>query len=1065
MRLLFLLLVLLSLNGQLWAKEMPEAYTDFHHDDVIPLSLNPLKSGQLSFTVQGQTIQLPKNLTKSGNHTHSFHQSFSNGELNATWGGGGLFGQLRLANNNYIITTEGHGMWAVKMPDNASYNSCGVQHNQVFEHDLNLKTINRNNHKKAAGTVIDLLVVYDQAIADRYPGELLNARVQQYIHVANQSYANSQLDLSLRLVGLKQTGYNANNANATLLDQLRKTLANISRYQGLTEVPGWRAATGADLVIFLRTHDILTRGNCGIAYFPAGNGQQFNTSYGINIMADGASSWSVCTDQLMVHEIGHNLGAGHHNAALQNRYLPDAAGFAKPGQYGTIMGSFGTGDPNRFLELNYFSSPYVQCGGDACGVPGQRDNVHVMSLLKGPVSQYFQSQSNAPYPDALTPSKTDSDGDGIIDQDDEFPFDSGESKDSDGDGVGDNQDVFPHDPTEWADFDGDGAGDNSDPDIDGDDHLNNVDAFPFDPNEYKDSDSDGVGDHQDAFPDDPTESSDTDGDGVGDNADLDSDNDGYPDIDPDKEDILVISVNNNRILRFDAETGRSKGIEVLPDDGQLTFQSDLVYDSHSQRLIYSTASRIKSIPLRNREQEPTTLVYPYAQDKTQLNSGFPTALAYLLNNKLRVAKTRSTNDSQSQHDYMAEFSIPLVGQAKPLGLKYITTEEESILDFYQQQDTLYALGYNQALYRGHISDSQLQNFTPSPAYWLKNSRAFIVTESGQMIHTKSNQLAMTDAGTGQSLGVFARTASLGYRNLTGITQTRDNRIIVADADKNTLLQFNMDDEFMGELVTGYGMDGPHKIIAVPALKDRFYQNQDRVMSPNAGNWFNPASSGRGFNIGIFNKRLQVLWFTYDQAGLPVWYFSAGLLDGFHYQDTLLKATQISDSEVSFEQVGELAVVFSNERQATVQWQLHELSGSEDIQWQQFSYEPEEDNYTGMWTREDAPGWGTAVTTIGEKTVITPFLYDAAGEPRWLSSDVALGTSPLQFNVGFFTSTTLCPGCSGEAAVDLNYIGEMILDFEQQTWQSDISWPTPLSHKWPINDTNMVRISDEPTRPR
>ncbi len=87
------------------------------------------------------------------------------------------------------------------------------------------------------------------------------------------------------------------------------------------------------------------------------------------------------------------------------------------------------------------------------------------------------------------------------------PYDPGGlDTDSDGDGVVDNLDDFPNDPTESRDSDGDGVGDNAD-------------AFPNNPAETADSDADGVGDNSDAFPEDPTESRDSDGDGSGDNSD------------------------------------------------------------------------------------------------------------------------------------------------------------------------------------------------------------------------------------------------------------------------------------------------------------------------------------------------------------------------------------------------------------------------------------------------------------------------------------------------------------------------------------------------------------------
>ena len=141
----------------------------------------------------------------------------------------------------------------------------------------------------------------------------------------------------------------------------------------------------------------------------------------------------------------------------------------------------------------------------------------------------------------------DSDGDGTLDQNDAFKFDSNETMDSDGDGVGDNADAFDNDANETMDSDGDGVGDNSDAfindgnetmDSDGDGVGDNADAFDNDASETIDSDGDGVGDNSDAFINDGNETMDSDGDGVGDNADafpndetetLDTDGDGVGD--------------------------------------------------------------------------------------------------------------------------------------------------------------------------------------------------------------------------------------------------------------------------------------------------------------------------------------------------------------------------------------------------------------------------------------------------------------------------------------------------------------------------------------------------------
>jgi len=121
--------------------------------------------------------------------------------------------------------------------------------------------------------------------------------------------------------------------------------------------------------------------------------------------------------------------------------------------------------------------------------------------------------------------------------------------DTDGDGVNNDLDAFPYDPTETNDEDGDGIGSNTDDDDDGDGYSDETEiaenADPLDelsiPNDWdgdfitdlndEDDDNDGVADIEDAFPFDDTETADFDNDGIGNNADTDDDNDGFSDND------------------------------------------------------------------------------------------------------------------------------------------------------------------------------------------------------------------------------------------------------------------------------------------------------------------------------------------------------------------------------------------------------------------------------------------------------------------------------------------------------------------------------------------------------
>ena len=155
---------------------------------------------------------------------------------------------------------------------------------------------------------------------------------------------------------------------------------------------------------------------------------------------------------------------------------------------------------------------------------------------------------------------TDFDDDGIVNDQDTFPYDASESVDTDNDGIGNNadtdddgdevldtEDAFPLDATESVDTDSDGVGNNADTDDDGDDWSDaDETAEGTDPLDAQsvpvDTDGDGIGnvtdtdddgdevlDTEDAFPLDATESVDTDSDGIGNNADTDDDGDEVPD--------------------------------------------------------------------------------------------------------------------------------------------------------------------------------------------------------------------------------------------------------------------------------------------------------------------------------------------------------------------------------------------------------------------------------------------------------------------------------------------------------------------------------------------------------
>ena len=190
---------------------------------------------------------------------------------------------------------------------------------------------------------------------------------------------------------------------------------------------------------------------------------------------------------------------------------------------------------------------------------------------------------NDKLPDSLEPglgtdpNNPDTDGDGTIDGEDDFPIDPNYQTDTDGDGIPnktdpdddndgleDGVDPYPLDPTNQPDTDGDGLNNGIDPDDDNDGFTDLQEEAagtdPLDPASVPgDRDNDGLTDTEEAIiGTDPT-NPDTDGDGVSDkndaaplnpNVGLDTDNDGLPDaIDPDDDNDGVRDENDD--LPFD----------------------------------------------------------------------------------------------------------------------------------------------------------------------------------------------------------------------------------------------------------------------------------------------------------------------------------------------------------------------------------------------------------------------------------------------------------------------------------------------------------------------------------
>lgn len=370
------------------------------------------------------TVDLDVNLSRSvrhgnGDHTlhgHARYGESGGGHAHLTIGDQGLFGRISTRDGQFQIHTDHAGTWLVHLDDpRLSVDSdCGVDH-QAFG-------LHRGTTAGRGADVeqVDVLLLYTPDIADRYPGGLLDTRLNHLFALANQATVDSEIDLIFRKVHQQQVDQPSSpdifDALSSMRDGLRGESADV--FTGLDQL---RDQHGADLVVLTWPHDIETRGACGVAFLPqADEGSDvFDDTIGVHVTNDGINNWSICSDVVLTHEFGHNLGARHQRGDPSQ----EGYGYAHvlPDILNTVMGSFGSADINRYRRMNVFSSPDFDCGNVPCG-SSTVDNARTLGDFSSVVAGY----RDPVYPGTLTrpaPSFPDSDGDSVDDWRDPFPFD------------------------------------------------------------------------------------------------------------------------------------------------------------------------------------------------------------------------------------------------------------------------------------------------------------------------------------------------------------------------------------------------------------------------------------------------------------------------------------------------------------------------------------------------------------------------------------------------------------------------------------------------------------------
>lgn len=236
-----------------------------------------------------------------------------------------------------------------------------------------------------------------------------------------------------------------------------------------------------------------------------------------------------------------------------------------------------------------------------------------------------------------------------------------------------------------------------------------------------------------------------------------------------------------------------------------------------------------------------------------------------------------------------------------------------------------------------------------------------------------------------------------------------------------------------------------------------------VGQPLSGLYFNPTRSGHGIHLSKSAAGdYTLLWYTYTQDGLPIWYatdiakFASGVWTSKLYKATWDAASNSRSlrvvGDVQLRQISSIkAGQYANESQRLeLLWDFHEVNGD------QSGFEDGEQLEglltggidSGLWYEPSSSGWGISIAKgyqsnpaqAGTIAAIA-FVYDGS-EPRWLYGqavgDVRSGqTFDLTFNFGTF----LCPWCFGQPSQSTSPSGSMRIALDVSNGFIDARFPS------------------------
>lgn len=230
---------------------------------------------------------------------------------------------------------------------------------------------------------IDVMILYTPAAATwgNTNGGGIRNLVATAVVIGNTALSNSATISSIRLVYNAQVTYTESGDSGLDLDRLTGTSDGY-----MDGIHTWRNTFGADLV------QLFTTMGGGIAWL-------LNNSGGRPTYAFSLAGVSSATGHTPIHEMGHNMGCGHHK---QQNFQPGpglfsySAGWRWTGTdgvlYSSVMSYTAAGyfpsNPYNSTRVGYFSNPSVTYMGVATGHATNGDNARTIRETKHVLAAY-----------------------------------------------------------------------------------------------------------------------------------------------------------------------------------------------------------------------------------------------------------------------------------------------------------------------------------------------------------------------------------------------------------------------------------------------------------------------------------------------------------------------------------------------------------------------------------------------------------------------------------------------------------------------------------------------------